>query len=1424
MLKNSFKNALRKKSQLVGLSVLVALLAMVLSLLTSINARVLRSDDLMKNASNLHNVVLQMDPYDRVPNDAGGEGEFNQESYEYGQIKSFADSVIPANNVAAQQYIIDELQSDYYRQQSDLQFYWSRTEGRQFSQVFNKGNNLTIKVLTKTTLQNDIPNQAVDKLLIFDGRDLENDRDVVVDAVFAEKNRLKLGDIVRIQKDNYGDQLLVGSPLNKDTSKQPDLEVLEKDVKQMEKEGLKKSDGVYAQKYEKAYDWYQIVGFGGSADFTMPVIDQNSPVPNRYKEALFYIKPDAFGLSPVKFDNGKTYYNYDSSNGRLTITSNSEWESFYSLKMVNGKTPDEDQMAQLNNDFNKLLGPSIQPKTYLYALGDKNYRYANRTDALVKVINLYNISTSILEILIAVVVFYSLGLIIRKQIDKSRGQIGVLKASGYGNGIIMFNFVMTPFFASFIGGIVGFALGGGLSSILVNEFMDYFILDYGQAFFSWPWFLLTIFGLWFILTAIALLITAIVLRKSPLDLVQGNRKVKLSKHDMAVKARFADHTTGQKVRLALFLDAKGKMSVVGGVVLLATIMFTVSFAAPSLLRRNEKMTYSGVNYKQVVEYNESIYNNPLTFYKTFNDSAPEDGFDNTFKYSVAKDSFSALPLLPSTSSTSQYGKYDLDKIIQAYYQNQMSSHYYSLELSRLAQSSKTAPLPNITLVNMKFLSGQNIASSTEYYRFMSKYGMPGGGLSIITETILKQWPDYVALNGKLGAKTNDPINNFKALQSFYAKLTNSIGLSITNTYYDTSNTTDAPWWNMTDDQKIASFNEGGQSKNPATNLQTVWTNTQKEQKSNWNSKLWDNLTIPEDFGFTNNEYGVGAFRILPPQAVKPSEYLEDYYLTVKAEDLSEADLNTILSKFVIWYGSLVSNRPDQGIVQAAYSRPPYFVQQFLKEAYQNETTYNQSFGVVSYNPELEQTGTLMRVRDQKGSSFKIYGTKENNPYMNLFDKKNNNLLKKLYESNIDQSLVINKSLAKRLKLKVGDSIPLTVLQKELKANGETVNMNQWNLGKQRNVGDDDGKFTQINNLSNNDVSLSVGGKKLKLFPGLLSPNDPAPYYEAILNNTLVNEDLETNLDFKVVGIHEGYGESQAWMKEAEVKKILQLDKMDDYNWKNFFSWQWGSTFASDWKINGETISGDPNLDLTNGKLDYQDFLTQYVKSDKADKRKKGRIINQIFHNAFPIFNYKYSNKDDIGDLKSIVATYQPYGDYSPIAMQGITANGTNVTKSYDGMGEGAMNNIIPTATSKAILAQISDLVMLILILAIVAILLIAFVIILLTTSLIIDDNSRFIATLKVLGYSNPYIVKTVLGMYFVLIAVVYIVGFIIGWFVYAAIINSLVASIVLPIYFPIWLPFAVAGGIIGVYGITIAVGFNSISKTNPIFLLQTNAL
>jgi len=58
----------------------------------------------------------------------------------------------------------------------------------------------------------------VDALVVGEGHNIQSTRQTVVDATFAKRNELKIGNIVRFQADDLGEQLLVTSKLNTKTN------------------------------------------------------------------------------------------------------------------------------------------------------------------------------------------------------------------------------------------------------------------------------------------------------------------------------------------------------------------------------------------------------------------------------------------------------------------------------------------------------------------------------------------------------------------------------------------------------------------------------------------------------------------------------------------------------------------------------------------------------------------------------------------------------------------------------------------------------------------------------------------------------------------------------------------------------------------------------------------------------------------------------------------------------------------------------------------------------------------------------------------------------------------------------------------------------------------------------------------------------
>jgi hypothetical protein len=128
---------------------------------------------------------------------------------------------------------------------------------------------------------------------------------------------------------------------------------------------------------------------------------------------------------------------------------------------------------------------------------------------------------------------------------------------------------------------------------------------------------------------VAFLIALIIFKSSALNLMNANRSTKVTKLGLAIKRLNFRNSFGSKIRTALLINSFGKLSCVGAVVLIASGVMTVAYAAPNALNVNREAAYNGINYNQLVEYNEPTANNPYTFLKTYNKSISNPEYNKT---------------------------------------------------------------------------------------------------------------------------------------------------------------------------------------------------------------------------------------------------------------------------------------------------------------------------------------------------------------------------------------------------------------------------------------------------------------------------------------------------------------------------------------------------------------------------------------------------------------------------------------------------------------------------------------------------------------------------------------------------------------------------------------------------------------------------
>lgn len=1401
--KNSFKNAFKLWPLLLGLTLLILVFSLVVSLMSGISNQVIGNYNHLALSSNLRDVVGDVPSSLFVKTSTDGES-----------------GGVPKNNVEAQEYYFYQLSHQYAYTNPQLTFSWSRTEGRNFSSIQNDSHNLTIKAVAKTT-----PNSSkytVDQLAISQGHGIQSIHQTVIDATFGKKNHIMIGDIIRFQEDSLGSQLLVKSKLNKMDNLNAGLVDLISN--------LDDPNDNY-QKLYSTYQWFQVVGYGESIDYVMPIIDQSTPLPNKKTELIAYVDPVNFGLfKDTTSAQGLTYF--DQNRSLLTVASSQDSEAYFSLKFnnTNFKKISGTDLRQMNVDLLTLMGrdKDASDEAYhpiLFKNGDQAYQYAGRTAAIISTIKIYQLLSGIILIVVLIVTIFTIVLVTQKQIDGTRSQIGTLKALGYYKREIVWNYVALPLMSSWFGGILGFIVAQFVQMPINKLFTDHFNLDLSSWTFDIAAFMVVVLAMWLFVTAVTFLIAYLTMSDDVVKLVYATKNARISQFGYFVKSLTNNRSIEVKLRSALFGSSEGKIAGVGFVVLLSTILMTITFAAPTLLKNNQTAAYQGIKYQQLVEFNTPVYNNPYTFMKTYD--AQVTSKTAAFNYSQALNKITSQPL---TSS----GNYDLDKIVQQLLNAKIPNEYYDLEFA--AQPDGVVNPLQVMTTNLRMLNSYSVVLSTQYFHLLADFAqLDPFGWNILSN----QWTGYLDFINQIQAVPNtgsellQATAYFNILKSFYQVYTQSIGLVITKDYYD--NPTNVA---MTYDEQITAFNNKIKSGN------LTWFATFKGEHKGSTKSFGDYLTTLQpnpNFSLTTSTYlndegvevttPIGANHILSDKnGLSGNEGLVDQYLSADANQIVQVNgatkgleiIKSYLADYLGWYDAYFSQRAGAAIVQTGFTRAPYFVQQYFKKAYyanENDQVYNFSFATIPYSPDQEQLGIKLSMESLNANplTFNIYGVENNNKFLAL-QNNHHNLMPLLFNSApIDDEatpIIVNQSLAKKLHLKTNQVVDFNRLYEEMEnytsGSKTAYKVSDWNQSDPRKEGG--AGFVTTSSMDSLSTTLKnpVTGKQEKISAGALNiDNTPGQVYENYLGGDVGFESKKAKTTFKIVGIADMYGTPQGWIANTQAKTLMNYDQAQAYLWAYLFAPQFAKTFATTTKIKFP-------YDLRN--LTYKEFKTLFLLDDDNKYYQDAKNIDLIFNHAYPIFNFKYSLSDDIGDLQAGIATYSNLGDYSPIALNGGVAQ----DKTYDGIGMGAISTLTPIQISQEILTQITNMILGILIMVILLVIFITFVIVMLTTSLIIKDNVRFIATLKVLGYKNTTIVNMVLGMYAVMIVIAFSIGYVGGWFSLTGIIHNLAlhTNFVVPIVYPVFLIFAVMGGVIGIYGITFLIGYRYVTKTNATLVLK----
>lgn len=1342
LFKNATKQAFRNKIQLIGLAVLVLLSSTIFSLMQTSLARIAIQYNALisEQQSNIHDFIL--DPY----NTAKLTNNLDQPEH-----PKHPDDEIAT--IEDQQLYLNEIAYN-----SNNSFVWERVETR----TFQLNNNNNPKVLKLITYNKD---SRIDKLVISQGFNIgENpnekvptEKQTVINKEFANKNNLKIGDVIRVQLDNKGESLKVNFDI---TNSEYDI-----------------------------YNWLKIVGFGSSADFITPIIDQTTPLPNKTKEGILYVDPAKFGFaSRLKVDKDGNILDANNETDQTIIKDITKWNSLWfhnkNKDLINaGSSKDtevyyvgkstmskKNNLAEISNFFKaRYINTSNSTANLIYRLGDSNYRFNNRTATLPKTIQSFKSLLIALLLIVLIITGITVILITFKNIDNSKPQIGILKSLGYSNWKILITSLAYPMIAALIGTIFVFLPASGLQVLVVNTFANYFNLNFGKFIFNGLGYLYCLILTFGFLSIIAWIISTLTVIKNPIVLIKNISKTRDSKFTKYIKKSSANAKFLTRFRLALFTSSIGKMSAVFLTMFLGTTLLTTAIIGPKIMNDNQKVTYTGMNYKNLTEYVNPTYNSPFSFYKTYNPNIKPweyetENYDNGTSYTHPK------------RSNEEFAQNLLD--------NSINSEAYA-PIS--PDPSNEGSLLTLSMNSLSYLYGKMITKD-----FLAGLDASSMNPTLIGIILNLAWPESLPIFNLANATDNIyKLENYQSVRTFYINYRSTIAMDL---------------------------NPEVRADNDKNQLNKDYFKTFVSSAGGWNTDVSNFTRELTKFEFDKSD------------AKYPWHIANEQELFANPTPTKNEMQNQWIRKILIWFYALFYNRVGEAVAQGTYTKSPYFIRQNLATAFENlDSKFNVSFNVVPFAKETDELGTYFvgtpdKQFNDKQYPIKVYGLQnekqlEKKSLMQLYNNNGYSLNDTLERTNDNGAIniVINQTIAKQLKMKENQEFWMAPNGNILMTNQDPNYPNKYTK-----IDVDKIKFSNINNnddnanplAGENNVSLLTQNTTYDQIPN--TTNNGAYYNIGIdatsmlkeinQGNVVINHDTEM-YKFKIAGIYNGYGQPTAYISKDNADKLLHYNEAKETLYQ---------IFKREWQSKGTVNTNGTNIDFESLKNmeSYRDFdenVTDEVKPLKT-----------IFNNEFPIFNFKFSNFDELVDITETFSISQAYGDYSALGMNGGLDQSDVNGKIYPVYGDGTAVNVLPLYIHKQLLEQITQLVDTVLLFFIIFSLIISFFIILLTSNLVIYENRKIIATMKTLGYSNAKITNIVIGMYLPIILATWIIGVPIGWIIISSIIKYLAYNTtwVLPLFFTWWLPIIIGLVVLTIYAITFVIEWQATKKIQPLKILN----
>lgn len=326
---------------------------------------------------------------------------------------------------------------------------------------------------------------------------------------------------------------------------------------------------------------YLIVGSGITPDFIYPVLSFANTIPNPSKEALLYTNTSGYKRTETSFASAPhESFLLAKYNGSL-----SQAEILNEINMLTRKSmswPANITAAYWYNDVNNKLSPT-----------------ALRIEFINSVITTFLVVVITLTIFVLLLTTFVVVLFVKKFIGQNRTNIAICISNGINKIKFLYSLTFITTFICLVSGPVGYAIGQVLEHKIFEFLANYWFLPTAVGNFSILWLLLVTIVPIILFMVLIFGVGYLFLRENLVNLLKQNSELKVSKPYLGFRKLIVNANVMYKFRSSLVFNSLSKISFITVLSTLTIASMTFATSATSKLSRayelesyTNKSTYS----------------------------------------------------------------------------------------------------------------------------------------------------------------------------------------------------------------------------------------------------------------------------------------------------------------------------------------------------------------------------------------------------------------------------------------------------------------------------------------------------------------------------------------------------------------------------------------------------------------------------------------------------------------------------------------------------------------------------------------------------------------------------------------------------------------------------------------------------------------